>query len=115
MSKIDCMNIYNFLSEWERRRKFYESSDYTEKDNDVVGYTPVEECFESINSNGVEAVVENLQKWSDTHPKMTRKEKFKELLKGTEFEHEFYEGYDGNNRKAIVSDHDDTYWNEEVY
>lgn len=37
---IDCSNITNFISEWERRRKWYMSDKYTETDEYVIGYLP---------------------------------------------------------------------------
>lgn len=66
MSKIDCTNIYNFMSEWERRREAEPDVDWT--------------AINRLEFGVVKTFIEELQLWSDEHPKMTRKEKFEKIL-----------------------------------
>lgn len=77
MSKIDCTNIYNFMSEWERRRK----AEPDEKWLALTGLTDLKIFNPFLEPNHLDKVIEELQDWSDTHPKITRADKFRRICK----------------------------------
>lgn len=73
MRKIDCSNIFNFISEWNRRAK---STDYAIATFNECGW----------DENRFQKEVPALQKWSDENPINTREEMFTKLLKENGFE-----------------------------
>lgn len=102
---IDCSNIYNFVNEWERRRK----AEPEQRWGSITNYF--------LGLKQLHTLVEELQKWSDEHQKMTRKEKFIKMCKENRFENvnlclnENVPSVNcrGNNCIDCIE-----YWNEEV-
>lgn len=72
MSKIDCSNVFNFAKEWKRREVY-------ERKQGKLKHCPLEEFGKRdgfADKRCLEQAVTGLQKWSDAHQQITRKEKF---------------------------------------
>lgn len=115
MNKIDCANIYNFINEWDRR-----------KQKEKITMVSALEWFGNISSFTNDTIserlddeIKKLQKWSDEHPKMTRKEKFKKMCEENGFENLnlnlcSHKNVPIANCKANNCTACGDYWNEEV-
>lgn len=127
---IDCSNITNFISEWERRRKWYMSDKYTETDEYVIGYCHFYEsqALEDFKNNiteldftNLQKEIDSLQEWSNNHPKETRVDKVERFLREQKiFTDNLVCGSHYEKRLTIACTHFDRcedcskYWNEEV-
>lgn len=76
MSKVDCSNIFNFIGEWNRMRK---SEPYR-----IDVQTAL--INGEANMDDMRVFVHELQEWSDSHPQITRKEKFIKMCNENGFE-----------------------------
>lgn len=75
MSKIDCSITLNYAKERERMCNMYD-------DCKGCPFQYINDCGTEIDQEHIDLV----QKWSDVHPQITRKEKFIKLCKENGFE-----------------------------